>query len=295
MAIEPGLQLADPLLQLGNSLQSLAQGMLQKQDVSLHLWGKFRPSLWTNRSCFHKTLNTPLFTKELAPKGIFFQFFKKNCLSYKGVAERLQLSDRLHSNDSHLTDLANQIINKIKPDKLNCNFSIPLGSVCLDLENDKGVIVDHYECLKKLIERKSTKAHGVILFKTYNNKPVDPIQMTLMSEKGDNVLKGIEERILKAKDQLSISKPGLICCFLQDIDDYELKMLSNKSGLQIMTSSLLNRKDFNHIAAISYCSENVIQKKANVITHSNLGLTFRNDNCKFGKVNNYEFLGEING
>jgi hypothetical protein len=34
-------------------------------------------------------LNTPLFTKELAPKGIFFQFFKKNCLSYKGVAERL--------------------------------------------------------------------------------------------------------------------------------------------------------------------------------------------------------------
>jgi hypothetical protein len=75
---------------LGNSLQSLAQGMLQKQDVSLHLRGKFRPSLWTNRSCFHKTLNTPLFTKELAPLSHFFHLFKKKIASSKRGTERLR-------------------------------------------------------------------------------------------------------------------------------------------------------------------------------------------------------------
>jgi hypothetical protein len=90
MAIKPGLQLADPLLQLGNSLQSLAQGLLQKQDVSLHLWGKFRPSLWTNRSCFHKTLNTLFFKKSRAPYAIFFIFSKKMPHLKKGT-ERLRL------------------------------------------------------------------------------------------------------------------------------------------------------------------------------------------------------------
>jgi hypothetical protein len=34
MAVEPGLQFVDPLLQLGNSLQRLAQGLLLKQDIT---------------------------------------------------------------------------------------------------------------------------------------------------------------------------------------------------------------------------------------------------------------------
>jgi len=66
MAIKSGLQLVDPLLQLGNSIQSLVQGLLQKQDISLHLRGEFLPSLWSNRPCFHKTWNTTFFTKKLA-------------------------------------------------------------------------------------------------------------------------------------------------------------------------------------------------------------------------------------
>jgi hypothetical protein len=92
MAIEPGLQLVDPLLQLGNSIQSLAQGILQKQDISLHLGRELCPSLWTNRPCFHKTLNTLFFKKSRAPGAIFFHFFKKFCPSYNWGAERLLFS-----------------------------------------------------------------------------------------------------------------------------------------------------------------------------------------------------------
>jgi hypothetical protein len=64
---------------LGNSSQSLAPGILQKQDISLHLGRELCPSLWTNRPCFHKTLNTLFFKKNRA----FFHVFKKNCLVRK--------------------------------------------------------------------------------------------------------------------------------------------------------------------------------------------------------------------
>src|SRR5271167_876931 len=62
ISIKPGLQLINLPLQLGNSLQRLAQSILQNQDISLNFWRKFFPSLWSNRSWFHKTLDTPFFT-----------------------------------------------------------------------------------------------------------------------------------------------------------------------------------------------------------------------------------------
>ena len=63
MAIKPGLQLIDLLPQLGYSLQRLAQGILQNLDISLNFWRKFFPTPWSNRPWFHKTLDTPFFTK----------------------------------------------------------------------------------------------------------------------------------------------------------------------------------------------------------------------------------------
>ena len=41
MAIKPGLQLIDLLLQLGYVIQRLAQGILQNQDISLNFGGSF--------------------------------------------------------------------------------------------------------------------------------------------------------------------------------------------------------------------------------------------------------------
>jgi hypothetical protein len=58
VSIQPGLQLIDLLLQLGNSIQRLAQGIFQNQDIGPDLWKKFFPSRWSNWSWFHKTLDT---------------------------------------------------------------------------------------------------------------------------------------------------------------------------------------------------------------------------------------------
>jgi hypothetical protein len=79
ISIEPGLQLIDPLFQLSYSFQRLAQGILQKKDISLNFCRKFFPSLWSNRPLFHKTLDTPFWLKSLAPCAIFFNNFKIIC------------------------------------------------------------------------------------------------------------------------------------------------------------------------------------------------------------------------
>jgi len=76
MAMEPGLQPADPLLRLGNFSQNLAPGIFHKQEMSLHRWREFCPSFWTNGPCFHKTLTT-LFFKKLR----FFHLLQKIFLS----------------------------------------------------------------------------------------------------------------------------------------------------------------------------------------------------------------------
>jgi len=154
---------------------------------------------------------------------------------------------------------------------------------------NKGVEVNFEERYKKFWERKPNQAHGAIFSKAINNKPVDPVEMTLKSEKAEKVLDGIKDRIYKgAKKQLNKSKPGLILCFLQGIDD--LSELADESGLQIMTCYLLDKPELSHIAAISYCAETRIEKYLHTETYSNQGLIFRNPNCKFEEAKNFQFL-----
>jgi hypothetical protein len=71
IAIQPGLQLIDPLLQLGNSFQGLPQSLLQDQDVRLNFWRKLFPNLWSKRSCLHKTVTNTLFTKVQVQNAFF--------------------------------------------------------------------------------------------------------------------------------------------------------------------------------------------------------------------------------
>ena len=67
IAIQPGLQLIDPLFQLGNFFQRLAQSLLKNQDISLNFWGELLPNLRAKRSCLHKTVTNTLFTKVQSP------------------------------------------------------------------------------------------------------------------------------------------------------------------------------------------------------------------------------------
>jgi hypothetical protein len=214
---------------------------------------------------------------------------------YSGIID-IKLKDRLHSNEDYLNELTSQIIDIItKNEILNGGFQISFGSMIMNLQKSNDNAIDFLEIYKKLDaklhEIKPNRAHGVIFTMSENDEPVNPIEMTIISEKSDNVLDAIKERINKrAKRQLDSSKPGLILCFIEGINRDDLIKLASNSGLQIMTNLLFQKDSFNHIAAIGYCGENVIEKSANVESYSNPALLFRNNSCKFEIARDYGFF-----
>ncbi|MHC4479003.1 MAG: hypothetical protein ACYTEL_25535 [Planctomycetota bacterium] len=166
----------------------------------------------------------------------------------------------------------------------------PFGSLVLDLGCVSGAIVDLNEQMKKLYERKSDKAHGAIFARSEKGRPVDPIELTVMSEKGDTVLDGIKDRISKAETQLDKSKAGLIVCFLEGINGFELQKLRSESGLQLMTCYALGKDKFCHVAGIAYLSESMLETRRNSVEIFNSAVFFRNHVCKFEAAKTFEFI-----
>lgn len=210
--------------------------------------------------------------------------------NYSGQID-IVLHDRLPSSDKDLNDLSAKIIERIKDGNLKGDHQTDFGSVKIDLAKADGYVVDFYKHSQNLYQRKSHNAHGAIFAKSKNLQPVDPVEITIMSEKSDDVLERIQDRLREAKNQLEGSKPGLICCYLEGI--YDLTELAQNSGLQIMTSLLFSKDNLNHVAAVSYSSENIINRFSNTETYFNQGLIYRNPYCKFEKAKDYKYWSTI--
>jgi len=166
----------------------------------------------------------------------------------------------------------------------------PFGYLALDLSSVSGIIIDMNEHMKKFYERKADKSHGAIFARCENGRPVDPIELTVMSEKADTVLDEINNKISKAETQLDKSKPGLIVCFLEGVNGFELSKLKTKSGLQLMTKDVLAKDKFSHVVGINYSSESMVEKGGNFEEIFNPALFFRNHKCKFKEAKNFEFI-----
>ena len=166
----------------------------------------------------------------------------------------------------------------------------PFGSLALDLSCCCHGVIDMNERWNNFYERKPDNAHGTIFARSKSGRPVDPIELTVMSEKADTVLYGIKDRISKAETQLDESKPGLITCFLEGVNGFELDKLKSKSGLQLMTNDLLAKDKFSHIAGISYSSESMVEKGCNSEEIFNSALFFRNHKCKFEVAKTFKFM-----
>lgn len=211
---------------------------------------------------------------------------------YSGYID-IALKERLHGDDKFLDKLSSQVISKINVDRLKGSYQIPLGSLSIDLKSDSGIVIDFDDCVKKFSAKNQFQTHGLILAKSKDGKPIDPIGITLKSERADNILSGIRDKISEAaKTQLDKSKPGLIVCFLEGINDVGLDKLATNSGLQKMTSLLFLKDELSHIAAIGYSSESIVKKTTNTEEFSNEGLTFSNPHCKFEKAKSFQFLSK---
>jgi len=166
----------------------------------------------------------------------------------------------------------------------------PFGSLTFDLTCVSGVVIDINEHMEKLYDRKADKAHGALFAKAEGTKALDPIELTVMSEKADTVLDGIKDKMSNAEKQLDKSKPGLIACFLEGVNGFELHKLKSESGLQLMTNDVLWKDKFSHVAGISYSSESMVEKGGNYEEIFNAALFFRNHKCKFQEAKTFEFI-----
>jgi len=213
-------------------------------------------------------------------------------LGYFGSID-ITLSDKFHGSDDFINKLSNEIISNVKPNQLNGKFEFSFGILFLNLKTASEVVVNLSECLVKLQERLPHQAHGVIIAKSKSGQSIDPVEMTLTSEKSGNVLKDIRKKLSKAaKNQLPQSEPGVIVCYLEGIND--LSELATDSGLQLITSAVLSKEKYTHIAAIGYCSESMIYRDTIAEEHFNQSLIFKNPNCKFEKARNFDFLSDFN-
>ncbi len=211
-------------------------------------------------------------------------------LGYSGSID-ISISDRLHATEEFIRELSNQVIGQISSGTLKGNCHIPFGSLSINLEGANGTVIDLQDRWERLCMRKDHNGHCAIFAQAKEEKPIDPIDVTLKSEKADNVLKGIKERIANAKDQLVRSMPGLIICFLEGMTDF--REFASKSGLQRMTSELLCKDEYTHVVGVSYYSEPLSYVDANTEEFFHQGLLFRNSQCRFEEAKRFQFMAPL--
>jgi hypothetical protein len=224
------------------------------------------------RRYFHR------FAQELLP-----EIEKQN---YTGNVD-IVLDERLYSNQ--IDALTSEVLELIKSGKTKGEYAISLGQISLNLSKKckKTVNLEQYEALLK----NPPIGQHIAFFSSQKkgNYLIDPIQISLKSKKVDNVLDGIYEKVYEAaKNQLDKSLPGIIVCFLEDV--YDLRELSSGSGLQLMTHHVLEKEKCSHIAGIGYSSEVQIHRRYESETYNNQSLFWKNRDCKFEEVKNYEFI-----
>ena len=200
------------------------------------------------------------------------------------------LNDKLHGNHQYIDNLSNQIFDTLKSQQKIENFEIPYGSLTLDLKGQDGKPINFDQKCLEFLNRKEDITHGALFSKAENGYPVNPLELTIKSKKASKVLLGIKKRIKDGvTTQLDPLTPGLIICFLETITD--LTELASDSGLQKMSSYLLNQSEFEHIAAIGFSSEERTTKQENSELFDAQGLIFRNPNCRFNdRIKDFQFL-----
>jgi hypothetical protein len=141
---------------------------------------------------------------------------------------------RLQANQAQLSDLANQIHEAFKKDMT----SRSLGQVTFTIERLAltGAIKNDEDAARVLSPYWSDGAHFAI-----SSNREHTLVLKCQGVKRDEVLTAIYEELKGAADQLSKTRPALIACFIEELDDSAWGRLAEKSGLQVMTHKLFGQ------------------------------------------------------
>ena len=102
------------------------------------------------------------------------------------------------------------------------------------------------------------------------------------STDSDRVLKAIYEDLKRGADQLSKTRPSMLACQIEDLEDDAWEQLRGNTGLAAMTARLLQSPDRNHVNFVVYSSDKTQPKVGGGITSfSATNLSFANKSPKF--------------
>lgn len=106
----------------------------------------------------------------------------------------------------------------------------------------------------------------------------------------DKVLRAIYDELKAGSTQLSGTRPGLLACFLEDIDDAAWDQLKENSGLQAMTARLMANESRRHVNLAVYSSDrSPPTRQGNVLSFPAMHVRYWNPKARFGLSNS--FLG----
>ena len=98
----------------------------------------------------------------------------------------------------------------------------------------------------------------------------------------DRVLKAIYEDLKRGADQLSKTRPSMLACQIEELEDDAWDKLRGKSGLAQWTGRLLQNPERNHVNVVVYSSDKTPPKKESGTTSfSATNLWFGNKSPKF--------------
>jgi hypothetical protein len=102
------------------------------------------------------------------------------------------------------------------------------------------------------------------------------------STDSDRVLKAIYEDLKRGADQLSKTRPSMLACKIEELEDDAWDRLRGNSGLTQWTGRLLQNPERNHLNVIVYSSDRTPPKKdAGITSFSATNLWFANKSPKF--------------
>lgn len=113
------------------------------------------------------------------------------------------------------------------------------------------------------------------------------------SMKADRVLRAIDEELRRGATQFSYTRPALLACFIEEIDDSAWTELAGKSGLKNMTSTLFSSGNRSHVWRVVYSSDQTpVTRYGKDIEFHATTLSWENPHCKFSVPRSFLFARE---
>lgn len=107
------------------------------------------------------------------------------------------------------------------------------------------------------------------------------------STQRDKVLKAIYEELKHGATQFSATRPALLACFIEDIDDSSWSELAQNSGLQIITHRLFSPAERSHLLRVVYSSNQTpVKREQNDVEFHAKTLSWENRRCRFSVPKN---------